>query len=66
MNVVNSLGIAWDSADAQALVIDFVPVALAADAVHGVVPSDAAALSVGKDLIGTTSHHTESSLVPVP
>lgn len=63
--VVDSLCIAWDPADAEALVIDFVPVALAADAINGVVSSDAAALSVGKDLIGTTSNHTESSLVPI-
>lgn len=65
MDVVDSLGIAWDPADAEALVIDLVPVALAADAVDGVVSSDTAALSVGKDLIGTTSNHTESSLVPI-
>ena len=65
LDVVNSLGVARNPADAQALVIDLVPVALAADAVDGVEASDAAALSVGEDLVGSTAHHAESSLVPV-
>lgn len=65
MNVVNSLGIAWDSADSEALVVDLVPVALAANAVDGVEPSDAAALSIGEDLVGSTANNAKSSLISV-
>jgi hypothetical protein len=65
LDVVNSLGIAWDSANSEALVIDFIPVALAADAIDGVEASNTAALSIGKDLVGSTSNNTESSLVPI-
>ena len=64
-DVEDSLGIAWDSADAEALVIDLVPFALSADAVDWVVSSDAAALSVGEDLVGSTSDHAETSLISV-
>jgi hypothetical protein len=45
-DAVDSSAIAGDSADAEALIVDLVPFALAADAVDGVVPSDAAALSI--------------------
>ncbi len=65
MNVVNSLGIAWDSADSEALVVDLVPVALAANTVDGVEPSDAAALSIGEDLVGSTANNAKSSLISV-
>jgi hypothetical protein len=65
LDVVDSLGIAWDSADSEALVIDFIPVALAADAINGVEASNTAALSIGKYLVGSTSDNTESSLVPI-
>lgn len=64
-DVEYSLGIAWDSADAEALIINLVPIALSADAVDWVVSGDAAALSVREDLVGSTSDHTEASLVPV-
>lgn len=64
-DVEDSLGIAWDSADAEALIIDLVPFALSADAVDWVISGDAAALSVGEDLIGSTSDHAKTSLISV-
>jgi hypothetical protein len=64
-DVVDSFGIAGDSADAEALVIDLVPFALATDSVDWVVSSDAAALSIGKDLIDSAANHTEASLVAI-
>jgi hypothetical protein len=64
-DVVDVLGIAGDTADAQTLVVDLVPVALTANTVDGVETSDAAALSVGQDLINSTSNHTETTLVAV-
>lgn len=64
-DVEDSLGVAGDSADAEALVIDLVPLALPADAVDWIVSGDAAALSVGEDLVGSASDHAEAALVPV-
>lgn len=62
-DAVDSSGIAGDSADAEALIVDLVPFALAADAVDGVVPSDAAALSIRENFVESAASHTETALV---
>ena len=64
-DVEDPSGIAWDSADSETLVVNLVPFALSADAVDWVVSCDAAALSVGEDLVGSTSDHAEASLISV-
>jgi hypothetical protein len=64
-DVVDPLSIAGDSANTETLIIDLVPFALAADSVDGVVSGDAAALSVGEDLIDSASNHTETALISV-
>ena len=64
-NIIDAFGIAGDSADAQTLIIDLIPGTLSANAIDGVVSSDTAALTIGKDLIDSTSNHTEASLVVV-
>lgn len=64
-DIVDPSGITGDSADAQTLVVDLVPVTLSADALDGVVSGDAAALTIGKNLIDSTADHAETFLVPV-
>jgi len=59
-DVVDVHVVAGHSADAQALVVDFVPLALSADAVDGVVSALAAALSVEEDLVGSAAEHAGS------
>ena len=64
-DVVDALSIAGDSADTETFIIDLVPVALTADSVDWVISSDAAALSIGKNLIDAASDDAESTLVAV-
>ena len=64
-DAVDALSIAGDSADTETLIIDLVPVALTANCVDWVLSSDAAALSIGKNLIDTTSDGAESTLIAV-
>ncbi len=65
LNVVNPLSIAWNSAYSEAFVVDLVPVALAANTIDGVEPSNTAALSIGEDLIGSTANYAKSSLISI-
>jgi hypothetical protein len=64
-DVVDTLGIAGDTANTETLIVDLVPVALSTDSVDGVVPSDAAALTVRKDLIDSTANHAEPTLIAI-
>jgi hypothetical protein len=64
-DVVNAFGIAGDTADAEALIIDLVPVALSTDSVDGVVASNAATLTVGKNFIDSAANDTETALIAV-
>lgn len=64
-DVEDSLGITGDSAYSETLIIDLVPFTLSTDTVDWVISSDAAALSIGKHLVGSTSDNTESSLISV-
>lgn len=57
-DIEDPLGVAGNSADAESLVVDLVPLALSADAVDGVVAGDAAALSVLEDLVDAAADHT--------
>jgi len=65
LNVVNPLSIAWNSAYSEAFVVDLVPVALAANTIDGVEPSNTAALSIGEDLVGSTANYAKSSLISI-
>jgi hypothetical protein len=64
-NIEDPLRITRNSTNSESLVIDLIPLALSADAVDGVVSSNAAALSVLEDLIDAAADHTVVALVGV-
>ena len=59
-DVVDVHGSAGNSANAKSLIINFIPFALTADAVNGVVSGFTAALAIEEDLIDSASDHTSS------
>lgn len=62
-DVENSCWVAGDSAEAESLVVDFIPGADSADALDGVVTRFAAAFSVPEDLVDSTSFNAVSSSI---
>lgn len=60
-DIVNSIRVAGHSADAETLVIYFIPVALPADSLDWVVASFAAALAIQEDLIDSASDGAEAT-----
>jgi hypothetical protein len=54
------LRVAWNSTNAETLIIDFVPVALSTDTINGVEVGDAAALSIVEHFIDSASNDTET------
>lgn len=60
-DIIDPLRIARNSANAQSLVINFIPVALSTDSVDGVEASLAAAFSVQENLVDSAANHTESA-----
>lgn len=62
-DVPDVVSAAGDSADAKSLVVNFVPVANAANSLDGVVANFAAAKSVVEDLVGSASGNTVSGAV---
>lgn len=64
-NVEDPVRVTGDSADAETLVVDLVPLTLRADSFNGIVASDAAAFAVGEDLIDATSNNAVVSSVGV-
>jgi hypothetical protein len=64
-DIEDSSGITRDSADSESLIVDLIPVALSANTIDGVESSNAAALSIGEDLIHSASNDAESSLISI-
>ena len=64
-DVVDTFGITGHSAYAETFIVDLIPVTLATNSVDRVISSNAAALSVGEDLINSTTNHAEATLVAV-
>jgi len=64
-DIKDSLSITGNSAYSESLIVDFVPLALTTDSVDWVESSNAAALTVGENLIHSASDDTVSSLVSV-
>lgn len=61
--VENSPGVARDSAEAESLVVDFVPGADTADALDGIESGFAGAFSILENLVDSTSNNAVSSSI---
>jgi len=59
-DIEDAFGVARNSADSEALIVDLIPGALTTNSTNGVVASNAAADSIVEDLVDSTALDTEA------